>query len=292
MWREPRTGRIRWGQGAALAVLMLLLAPAAASAAVNVSAVRFTCGYDAGANTMRPTVTLVRDRADTVSERRVRVSFRLFTDRARTAQLGAGPVTPGSDTVDPGTGRAVTGGPELAMRVPSGVAFGDAGLGGPALDRVNHAYVVEVEVFDFDVSDLVLLQYPCLGDADHDGLLDDWESGGIDVGGDGTVEEVDLPKMGAKPYHQDVFVEVDSMPGNHLTDAAMRDAEDAFAHAPTTNPDGAPGIALHVDNGPTSQMDPATGRRGARSAAPARSPTRRSSATATTASSGPRSSTR
>ena len=120
----------------------------------------------------------------------------------RTASLGAGPVDPDSETVTPGTGRAVTGEP-LSMRAPSGVAFGDGGVGGAALDPDNHAYVVEVEVFDFAAGDNVLFHYPCLGDADRDGLKDDWESGGIDEGADGTIE-VDLPAMGAKPFRRDV----------------------------------------------------------------------------------------
>ena len=257
MGSAARTG----GTGAAcafVALLVLLLVPASASAvAENISAVRFTCGHDPGPNTMRPTITVVRDRPEG-NERRVRVSFRLIVDTVRTATLGAGPVDPDSETVAPGTGRALPGVP-LAMRAPSGVGFGDGDVGGAALDPDNHTYVVEVDVFDFAAGDNVLFHYPCLGDADRDRLQDDWESGGIDEGANGSIE-VDLPAMGAKPFRADVFVELDSMPGFRLSDAALRDVSSAFGGAPISNPDGTLGISLHVDNGPGSLMDPATGK--------------------------------
>ena len=250
------SGAIGWGpamRAACIALLVVLLAPASASAvAQNLSEVRFSCGYDAGSNTMRPTITVVRDRSES-AEVRIRVSFRLKVDGARTASLGAGPVDPDSDTVTPGTGRAVTGEP-IAMRAPSGVAFGDGGVGGAALDPDGHTYIVEVEVFDFDAGDNVLYYHPCLGDADLDGLQDDWEQAGIERS-DGTIE-VDLPAMGAKPFRRDVFVELDSMPGYRLSDTALRDVASAFAAAPVSNPDGTVGISLHVDNGPGSQMAP------------------------------------
>lgn len=46
------------------------------------------------------------------------------------------------------------------------------------------------------------------GDADGDGLLDSWESSGYDDNGDGIVD-VDLPAMGARPDHKDLFLELD-----------------------------------------------------------------------------------
>jgi dipeptidyl aminopeptidase/acylaminoacyl peptidase len=93
------------------------------------------------------------------------------------------------------------------------------------------------------------------GDRDGDGLLDAWETSGIDVDGDGTVD-LDLPAMGADPSHKDIFLEIDHMVGHELSDAAVALVVDAFAAAPVTNPDGASGVTLHVDNGPTSIMDP------------------------------------
>jgi hypothetical protein len=45
-------------------------------------------------------------------------------------------------------------------------------------------------------------------DSDQDGLLDHWETTGIDMDQDGTVD-LDLPAMGANPNKRDLFVELD-----------------------------------------------------------------------------------
>ena len=93
-------------------------------------------------------------------------------------------------------------------------------------------------------------------DTDGDGLLDSWETDGIDVNNDGTVD-LDLPAMGADPMHKDLFVEVDVMEGSEfLFDAQIR-VQDAFANAPVENPDGTNGINLHifVEDGDTIPFD-------------------------------------
>ncbi len=90
-------------------------------------------------------------------------------------------------------------------------------------------------------------------DTDGDALPDLWEILGYDRGGDGTVD-VDLPEMGADPYHKDVFVEIDWMTNHHLDDAAIAQVVAAFEQAPVSNPAGGSGIALHVDNGSASAM--------------------------------------
>jgi len=109
-------------------------------------------------------------------------------------------------------------------------------------------------------------------DTDGDALLDDWEINGIDVDSDGTID-LDLPAMGADPLHRDIFVEVDHMAksgfcllgfcfGGHthkLKPEALDRVIQAFANSPKTNPDGTTGIALHVDSGPDSIMNPRTG---------------------------------
>jgi len=98
-------------------------------------------------------------------------------------------------------------------------------------------------------------------DSDGDGLPDSWETKGVDTDGDEVVE-VDLPAMGADPSRQDVFVEIDWMveaPTKNLVgwkvgghshkpkSEALQKVMDAFkAH----------GIALHIDAGPGSVMDP------------------------------------
>jgi Tol biopolymer transport system component len=97
-------------------------------------------------------------------------------------------------------------------------------------------------------------------DSDGDGLLDSWERNGIDVDLDGTID-LDLPAMGADPMHKDIFLEIDSMAGHGLSQAAVDLVVEAFAAAPVANlnPDGLVGVTLHVDNGPASIMDPASG---------------------------------
>lgn len=95
-------------------------------------------------------------------------------------------------------------------------------------------------------------------DRDGDGLPDRWETSLIDLDGDGTVD-LDLAAMGAHPDRIDVFVEIDSMTGHKPSQAAVNTVVTAFANAPTVNLDGTTGIALHVDNGPGSIMDPRTG---------------------------------
>lgn len=86
------------------------------------------------------------------------------------------------------------------------------------------------------------------GDEDGDGLLDVWETDGIDIDDDGTLE-IDLPGMGANPMKKDIFVELDAMSGIGVDMVAINDVIGAFALAPASmidNPDGSTGITLHV----------------------------------------------
>jgi hypothetical protein len=97
-----------------------------------------------------------------------------------------------------------------------------------------------------------------VADSDGDAIPDRWEEEGYDANNDGVVD-VNLPAMGADPQHKDLFVELDAMKGLRLSQQAIGKVVASFAAAPVSNPDGAPGIALHVDNGSSSLMDPATG---------------------------------
>jgi hypothetical protein len=92
-------------------------------------------------------------------------------------------------------------------------------------------------------------------DSDGDGLPDEWETKGYDAGDDGTID-VPLPQMGADPLHKDVFVQLDMMLGHPLQRTAIAKVVSAFANAPVSNPDGKPGITLHVDMGPGTVMRP------------------------------------
>lgn len=90
-------------------------------------------------------------------------------------------------------------------------------------------------------------------DQDGDGLLDIWETQGLTVTLDNVTEFVNLPAMGAKPDHKDIFIEIDYMKTithSHQPIAqAITDVVTAFANAPITNVDGTMGIQLHVDYG-------------------------------------------
>jgi hypothetical protein len=96
---------------------------------------------------------------------------------------------------------------------------------------------------------------PCVvvGDCDGDAIPDDEENRGL------------LRRLGANPYHKDIFVECSYMqvkvngdrdttdPGEH-THQLKPDAEwilrAMFATAPVYNPDGLPGVALHIRQRP------------------------------------------
>ena len=95
-------------------------------------------------------------------------------------------------------------------------------------------------------------------DGDGDALPDEWESDGVDVDGNGSID-LDLPGMGADPRRKDIFVELDFMPPHRFALAAGNQIAKAFADAPVTNPDGTTGITLHLDNGTDSVMNPRTG---------------------------------
>jgi hypothetical protein len=85
-------------------------------------------------------------------------------------------------------------------------------------------------------------------DTDGDALLDGWEANGYDFDGNGSVD-VDLPAMGASPFHKDIFVEHDYMPEHIPSMNVLNQIASAFSGAPVTNPDGKKGIKLHNDRG-------------------------------------------
>lgn len=96
-------------------------------------------------------------------------------------------------------------------------------------------------------------------DGDGDGLLDAWETNGIDFDGDGTVDlALNGAPFNARPGRKDLFVEVDWMAcaaggctsGDVHTHApqngVLTNVVNAFAAAPVPNPDGSTGITLHA----------------------------------------------
>ena len=85
-------------------------------------------------------------------------------------------------------------------------------------------------------------------DSDGDGISDIVEINGYDADGDGR-PEVDYKKMGANPYHKDVFVEMDYMPGELASEEELDRIVQSFADLNVTNPDGRAGVNLHLDAG-------------------------------------------
>lgn len=85
-------------------------------------------------------------------------------------------------------------------------------------------------------------------DSDGDGLLDRWERCGLDLDMDG-VSEYHPPD--ADPDHADLYVELDHAASAPLQPEVAAELEAAFAAVPLTdlpvaNPDGRPGITLHL----------------------------------------------
>lgn len=86
-------------------------------------------------------------------------------------------------------------------------------------------------------------------DSDGDGIPDEWELHGYTY----NRHFVDLPAMGAKANHKDIFVQVDYMTGHRPDQAGVIDViRNSFARVPNSmfaipNPDGLDGITLHVN---------------------------------------------
>jgi hypothetical protein len=106
------------------------------------------------------------------------------------------------------------------------------------------------------ISQVLSIGFDGSADTDGDGLLDGWEANGNDGDGNGTYD-VNLQSMGASVVHKDVFVEMDTMGAETTCPCHLPLGPDldrivaAFATSPyADNPDGKPGIAIHLDAGP------------------------------------------
>lgn len=82
-----------------------------------------------------------------------------------------------------------------------------------------------------------------LPDNDCDALADVWETSGYDVNGDSVVD-LNLPALGAKPNHKDIFLEIDYMQYHAPRTGVVSAVVAAFANAPVSNPDNINGITL------------------------------------------------
>lgn len=115
---------------------------------------------------------------------------------------------------------------------------------GLATDRLGRIYVEEgnfVSVYSID--------------RDGDGLLDLWETAGIDTDGDGVVDfPLHEPPYNADPNHKDLYLEFDWDAETPMEVHVVRQMKQTLCAAPVNaggvpNPDGEPGIRLHVDTG-------------------------------------------
>jgi hypothetical protein len=106
-----------------------------------------------------------------------------------------------------------------------------------------------------DVDEGLLGTDPKNKDTDGDGLRDGWEVHGLEGG-------VDLRGMGASPRHKDLFVWMDYMVRESATNGlgpnpnVLQGITDALADLPVKNPDGKPGIAIHLIVGQELPHDP------------------------------------
>jgi hypothetical protein len=100
-----------------------------------------------------------------------------------------------------------------------------------------------------------------------DGIPDDWKRNGVTIDpGDGSGPQfIDLPAMGADVNKPDIFVQVDWMAdathSHALPPAVIKTVVDAFKNAPYISRSGSIGINLHIDAGPDSIMNFATGQK-------------------------------
>ena len=195
---------------------------------------------------MRPTATIVRVRPLDSSERRIRLRFRLLQDGVQVATLSGGKVQPDGETVEQAAPHANLNEAHF-VRPWNGIAFGDGGEGGPAIDPTTHGYAIVVDVFDFDAGDNSLYNYPCFGDTDGDALSDDWETNGVDADGDGSID-VPLPSgRRSQPPGRVPPARLDA--GYRLSNAATRTVAEAFWNTPAAG--DRPGSRCTSTTGPT-----------------------------------------
>ncbi len=83
-------------------------------------------------------------------------------------------------------------------------------------------------------------------DSDNDGLLDTWETNGF-TAASGNV--INLANMGCNPKRKDILIEIDWIAAAAPNAGLWAGVENAFADAPTLNPDGSSGISIHLDRG-------------------------------------------
>jgi hypothetical protein len=140
-------------------------------------------------------------------------------------------------------------GETATLTVPPSTAIYNASRAGDVYTTVSFSYY-DVNGNEQNISDsfnfTIHQKYDPQGDEDGDGIPNGWEEKGVDINNDRKVD-LDLPSLGADPYHKDIFLEIDYMDLNEPLDKSINDVVSAFRDSPVTNPDGMNGITLHID---------------------------------------------
>ena len=90
---------------------------------------------------------------------------------------------------------------DLTLNMATGTWTGDGSgtcITGDGVDSEDDEYYPLKICFDITAGN----------DQDGDGLLDNWETAGLDADSNGTID-VNLPAMGANPLRKDIFLELD-----------------------------------------------------------------------------------
>lgn len=142
----------------------------------------------------------------------------------------------------------------LTLYDPLAIPFTDAD-GLPRIPHFGDHYVAFAALTDAGTK----VVRAAMLDTDGDGLMDHWETRGIDMDHDGQAD-LKLHRMGADPLRKDLFIEIDwltdrtsgsykpwsNQPAPYVTHRAAR----TFSEAPVLNPDGTSGVTVHIDAGP------------------------------------------
>lgn len=170
------------------------------------------------------------------------------------------PVVQIGDTIDLGGGqRALV--QQLGVSRTVAAALTDAGGAARTQQRGDHQVVFWART---DQGQVVVRGRHL--DSDQDGLLDHWETSGLDIDQDGTVD-LNLAAMGADPAQRDLFIEVDwSVPralgapqpyGFQPQPGMLQQVVDMFAAAPAVGSIPA-GIRAHIDAGASFSLNMGT----------------------------------
>ncbi len=132
-------------------------------------------------------------------------------------------------------------------------AFGKADIATTLSVAVPDSHFITATATDPNGNTSEFSRALCMKDTDGDGILDCWETEGLDVNADGIID-LNLAAKQANPRHKDIFVEVDFMAPYQPAASTLRNVESAFANVSNdlvNNPDGNRGINLHTELDPT-----------------------------------------